>query len=287
MTRCALPRPATIASRTRSWANRRSPGAPSSRTSAARAASSSDVRQSPTFLPVIAATRGTANRVPSSAAARSDAAQSGGKLPEPLADRVEHRPGHGPRERGPVGELAGELAHEERVARRGVVHRSQLGVAGRSPDDAGDLLADGGSLQATQLDLGGVGLLGQGGEGAGRVAAADDDQETVVACRACEVLHQQLRRFVRAVQVVEDDEQRATPRGPEHEPGHLVEPPHALLQRRLDTACGHIGQGALRWPARRSPVPAAPPATASTAARRPSRRSDPTRSRLPGPEPDQ
>ena len=75
VTRCALPRPATIASRTRPWANRR-PGAPSSRTSAARAASSSDVRQSATFLPVIAATRGTANRVPSSDAARSDAAQS-------------------------------------------------------------------------------------------------------------------------------------------------------------------------------------------------------------------
>ena len=168
------------------------------------------VRQSPTLLPVIAATTGTANRVPSTAAARSDAAQSRGEPPEPLADRVEHGPGYGPRERGPVGQLAGKLADEERVASRRVEHRSQFGVAGCPPNNGGYQLADGGPLQATQLDLGRTRLLGQSGEGAGCVPAADHDKETVVACCAREVLHQQLRRFVRAVQIVEDDEQRAT-----------------------------------------------------------------------------
>ena len=47
----------------------------------ARAASSSDVRQSPTLRLVIAATTGTANRVPSTAAAYSEAAQSADNRP--------------------------------------------------------------------------------------------------------------------------------------------------------------------------------------------------------------
>ena len=265
---CPLPRPATIASRTRSWANRRSPGGPSSTTSAARAASSSDVRQSPTLLPVIAATSGTANRVPSTAAARSDAAQSAESCPRrwPIASSTDR--GTAPASVGPSASWRASSHDEERVARRRVVHRSQLGVAGRPPDDAGDLLADGGPLQATQLDLGGVRLLGQGGERAGCVPAADDDKKTVVACRTRQVLHQQLRRFVRAVA----DRRGRRAAGDSSRPRARAGPPRRTSARAPPATARHRSAASSRRgparPTRRRPAPAAPPATASTAARR-------------------
>jgi hypothetical protein len=127
----------------------------------------------------------------------------------------EHPPALVLGERADVGEVAPQLADEERVAGGEVAQHAGQRAAARACPEADDELLDGRDAEPAQRDALDPCLAVELGHRAGQpglqlvLAIGGHDEQRRVARPLCEVLEQTQRRAVGPVQVVEDEQHRA------------------------------------------------------------------------------
>jgi len=163
------------------------------------------------------------------------------QLYEPVSRRLRHPSRHRHRPAAPLlGEHAGQLAHQERIAPRFGVHLIGLVCRRRQPG-RGQHIPDRARGQATEVHPFSVGIRRQTQQQPGarvtrgrRLPVGRQHQDERPSQLAHDICQQDRRRLVRPLQIIEHQQQPARP-------GRLRQPPANLREHREPLGAAGIG----------------------------------------------